>query len=114
MATVRGPIGELKAHAVAYAHIGMEIFPLHLDKTPRTTNGMKDATSDPLVVAGWWDAWPDSLIGCRVPADMVVIDVDPKHNGMATWKLLKETFGELPTTRTHKSGRNDGGGHLWF
>lgn len=113
-AAVLGPIGELKAHAVAYAQSGLEVFPLHLDKTPRTTNGMKDATSDPLVVAAWWDQWPDSLIGCRVPADMVVIDVDPKHNGMSTWKLLKETCGPLPVTRSHKSGRNDGGGHLWF
>ena len=113
-AAVLGPIGELKAHAVAYAESGLEVFPLNADKTPRTANGFKDASSNPLVVAGWWDVWPDSLIGCRVPADLVVIDVDPKHNGMSTWKLLKETFGELPATRAHKSGRNDGGGHLWF
>jgi len=111
---VLGPIGELKAHALAYAAAGLLIFPLNADKTPRTTNGMKDATTDADRIAGWWDQHPDALIGCRIPPDVVVIDVDPKHNGMSTWKLLKETFGELPLTRSHKSGRNDGGGHLWF
>jgi hypothetical protein len=113
-APVLGPIGELKAHATAYADVGLLIFPLNADKTPRTTNGMKDATTDVDQVATWWDQWPDALIGCRIPPDVVVIDVDPKHNGMSTWKLLKETFGDLPLTRSHKSGRNDGGGHLWF
>lgn len=105
---------ELKTHAVAYAAAGFAVFPLHADKTPRTINGMKDATTDQAVVAAWWDRWPDALIGCRVPIGVVVIDVDPKHNGMATWKLLKDTHGPLPATRAHRSGRNDGGGHLWF
>ncbi|MGH9001908.1 MAG: bifunctional DNA primase/polymerase, partial [Acidimicrobiia bacterium] len=111
---VVGQIGELKGHALAYAAAGFAVFPLHGDKTPRTTNGMKDATTDPAAVTGWWDRWPDALIGCRVPEDVVVIDVDPKHNGMATWKALKHEHGELPHTRGHHSGRNDGGGHLWF
>lgn len=105
---------DLKTHALAYAAAGLAIFPLHPNKTPRTTNGMKDATTDPATVSAWWDRWPDALIGCRIPPDTVVIDVDPKHNGMATWKLLKETHGSLPTTRGHQSGRQDGGGHLWF
>jgi hypothetical protein len=111
---VLGDIGELKAHAIAYANLGLEVFPLNADKTPRTLSGMKDATTDADRIGAWWDQWPDALIGCRIPPDVVVIDVDPKHNGMTTWKLLKETFGELPLTRSHKSGRNDGGGHLWF
>lgn len=113
-APVLGPIGNLGAHALIYASAGLAIFPLHADKTPRTTNGMKDATTDPDLIKAWWQLWPDALIGCRIPADLVVIDVDPKHSGMATWKLLKDTYGKLPATRAHQSGRNDGGGHLWF
>jgi bifunctional DNA primase/polymerase-like protein/AAA domain-containing protein len=113
-APVLGPIGDLGAHALIYAAAGLCVFPLHPDKTPRTTNGMKDATTNPDTIAAWWDRWPDALIGCRIPIDIVVIDVDPKHSGMATWKALKETYGKLPATRTHQSGRNDGGGHLWF
>jgi KaiC/GvpD/RAD55 family RecA-like ATPase len=114
VAPVLGPIGDLSSHALNYAEAGMEVFPLFADKTPRTANGMKDATSDVAVVASWWERWSDALIGCRIPPDMVVIDVDPKHNGMATWKALRETYGEGPFTRGHQSGRNDGGGHLWF
>lgn len=113
-APVLGPIGDLGAHALLYAAAGLEVFPLHPDKTPRTEHGMKDATTDAGQVEAWWKRWPDSLIGCRVPPGVVVIDVDPKHSGMGTWKLLKDTFGKLPVTRTHQSGRNDGGGHLWF
>lgn len=105
---------DLKTAALAYAAAGLAIFPLHANKVPRTTNGMKDATTKPDQIAVWWDTWPDALIGCRIPADQVVIDVDPKHNGMATWKLLRETYGTLPATRAHRSGRGDGGGHLWF
>lgn len=113
MSAVLGPIGSLGGHALAYAARGLEVFPLHADKTPQTEHGMKDATTDVNRVEAWWDRWPDALIGCRIPAGVVVIDVDPKHSGMATWKLLKDTFGKLPLTRTHQSGRNDGGGHLW-
>lgn len=108
------PKVDLKTHALAYAAGGLAVFPLHADKTPRTTNGMKDATTDQSAIGAWWDRWPDALIGCRIPADTVVIDVDPKHNGMATWKLLKDTHGPIPPTRAHQSGRGDGGGHLWF
>lgn len=113
-APVLGPIGDLGAHALIYAAAGLAIFPLHADKTPRTTNGMKDATTNTDQIEAWWAQWPDALVGCRIPPDLVVIDVDPKHSGMGTWKLLKDTYGKLPATRTHQSGRNDGGGHLWF
>jgi hypothetical protein len=113
-APVLGPIGDLGAHALLYAGAGLEVFPLHPDKTPRTTHGMKDASTDKATVEAWWAQWPDALIGCRIPAGIVVIDVDPKHSGMTTWKALKDAFGMLPVTRTHQSGRNDGGGHLWF
>lgn len=113
-APVLGPIGDLGAHALIYAAASLAVFPLHPDKTPRTTNGMKDATTDTETIKAWWQMWPDALIGCRIPADLVVIDVDPKHSGMGTWKALKDTYGKLPSTRAHQSGRNDGGGHLWF
>lgn len=114
MAAVLGHIGDLKSWALLYATAGLEIFPLHPDKTPRTANGMKDATTDPATIDTWWTTWPNALIGCRIPPDVVVLDVDPKHNGMATWAALKTSHGPTPKTRGHRSGRNDGGGHRWF
>lgn len=113
-APVLGPIGDLAAHALHYAAAGFAVFPLHADKTPRVEHGMKDATTDPNTITTWWNAWPDALIGCRIPPDIVVLDIDPKHSGMGTWKALKDTYGKPPATRTHQSGRNDGGGHLWY
>jgi hypothetical protein len=109
-----GTIGSLRGHALAYASQGLEVFPLHPDKTPRTPNGMKDATTSLAQVESWWELWPEALIGCRVPEAFLLFDIDPKHGGIGTWVALKDTFGELPTTRVHKSGRGDGGGHLWF
>jgi hypothetical protein len=105
---------QLKDVAVAYARPGLEIFPLKPDKAPYTVHGPYDATTDIDTIEVWWTSWPDALIGHRIPPDDIVIDVDPESNGMTTWKLLKDTYGPLPPTRTHLSGRNDGGGHLWF
>jgi hypothetical protein len=116
---VAGQAGEtvtttLLAHAIEYAKLGLQVFPLKPDKTPYTTHGMKDATDDVLQITEWWTQWPDALIGCRVPEDVVILDVDPKSKGDTTWRKLKAEHGEHQTTRTHLSGRGDGGGHLWF
>jgi hypothetical protein len=108
------PSHDLGSYALGYAAAGHHVFPLKADKTPYTEHGMLEATDDIRQVEAWWDVWPDALIGCRVPADVVIIDVDPKADGMNTWRALRESFGAPPVTRTHRSGRGDGGGHLWF
>ena len=105
---------DLPSAAVDYARAGFEVFPLHENKAPRTTNGMKDATTDEAVVKQWWSQWPDALIGCRVPRDVVILDIDTRHGGMATWTALRTAYGTPPSTRAHYSGRGDKGGHLWF
>jgi hypothetical protein len=104
-------LGEWAAH---YARAGFEVFPLNADKAPLSTNGMNDATSNPAIVAAWWKEHPDALIGCRVPADTVILDIDPRHNGHDTWQALQDSYGPLPDTRHHYSGRGDGGHHQWF
>ena len=44
---------------------------------------------------------------------MVVFDIDPRNKGLDTWDKI--TAGhDMPTTRLHKSGRNDGGFHIWW
>lgn len=107
-------LSELGEHAVAYARAGLEVFPLNADKTPATAHGMKDATSDPERVAAWWRSRPDALIGCRIPADVVVLDLDPRHGGLDTWAALEDTYGSATAEQSHASGRNDGGRHLWY
>ena len=121
MASPLPVIGDLKGHAVEYARQGLEIFPVDAaTKQPmaahvRGAPSQYGATADPEVVAGWWDRWPDALIGHRLPEDQCVIDIDPRHGGDKTWKLLREELGlPYPDTRLHVSGREDGGGHAWF
>lgn len=102
-----------------YAHIyatnhHLEVFPLNPDKTPRTPSGMKDASDDPGIIAAWWRHQPDSLIGCRIPDHVIVLDVDPRHRGDEQWEALTTEHGPAPATRRHRSGRNDGGFHIWL
>lgn len=122
--TVASPldvIGGLPQHAVGYAVEQLEVFPVDPgSKRPMAAvvhgaPSQYSATTDVDLVAEWWDRWPTALIGHRLPADQIIIDIDPRHGGAATWQALREHFGLAPaTTRIHMSGRGDGGGHVWF
>jgi hypothetical protein len=112
IAPVLGPIGSLTDQACSYAELGFEVFPANpRDKTPLTSQ--LSATTDLDTIEAWWSEWPEALIGHRISPLHLLLDVDPRHNGMSTWRALK---AEMPvfTTRTHRSGRGDGGGHIWF
>lgn len=107
--------------ASQYAAAGYAVFPLHPGtKTPRTRNGMKDATTDVAQIRGWWTDTANtpnasqSPIACRVPEAMVILDIDPRHGGDATWDLLCRLNSPPDIGRAHRSGRGDGGRHLWF
>lgn len=110
------PSAEVLAQAaLGYARAGLNVFPVKPDKAPFTEHGMKEATSDIDQVVEWWRQWPHALIGCRVPEDVVILDIDTRHGGMDTWKALRANHDKpIPPTRAHHSGRNDGGGHIWF
>lgn len=115
IAPVLGPIGSLVEHAYSYAGFGLEVFPVNpKDKTPLTSQ--HQATVDLDSIEAWWSQWPEALIGHRTAEDVVILDIDPRHGGLATWQALKEEIGEsaFPVTRVHYSGRGDGGGHAWW
>lgn len=101
-------------HALRYAQNGHEIFPCKPDKAPYTDNGMKDATTNQKQIRAWWTQWPDALIAARIPPDVVVLDIDPRHGGDQTWHELEQAYAPIPLTRSHRSGRNDDGFHGWF
>jgi len=101
-------------HALAYAASGLEVFPLKANKTPYTEHGMKEAARDAATITTWWRHHPEALIGARVPDDVAVLDLDPRHGGVDTWELLEQTYSPATVTRWHASGRGDGGRHLWF
>jgi replicative DNA helicase len=102
----------LLPEALSYAAAGALIFPLNADKTPQTRNGMKDGSADHDVVSKAWR--DDSIIGCRIPEKLVLLDIDPRHGGLTVWNALIEAYGPIPVGRQHHSGRNDGGFHAWF
>jgi hypothetical protein len=123
--------------ALAYAAAGYAVFPLRgklpfgncpacEPRSPRyrphegtdcrheLCHGLYAATSDPVRVGRWWGRWPQANIGGRVPANLLVVDVDPRHGGLARLAELERDHGPLPPTRASISGRGDGGQHLWF
>jgi predicted P-loop ATPase len=120
----------LVGHAIAYARRGWPCFPLHAPlgdrgctcgdseckragKHPRTQHGLKDATTDEATIRGWWQQWPDAPIGISTgPAGLVVIDIDPRAGGVATWSALVTSNDPLPPTPTVKTG--GGGSHIYL
>lgn len=110
------PIGSLLPDALAYAQRGWAIFPTNPEtKAPLTEHGAHDATTTTAQLEAWWREHPRALIGHRLDGDHVILDVDPRHNGHITWRVLKERLRiQGLVTRVHYSGRNDGGGHIWW
>lgn len=105
--------------ALHYASLGWKIFPCHgitdqgkctsgtalgdstsPGKRPATTNGHKDATSDPETIKRWWYSEPHYNIGVNCKASgFFVIDVDPRNGGHKSFKRLLDLLGE-PLSRT--------------
>lgn len=104
------PVLEL---ALAYAARGWPVFPLYSvadgqcscgkpdcgspAKHPRTPHGLKDASTDPATIRGWWAQWPDANVGIRTGNGHVVLDVDGPE-GEAALADLERQHGALPTT----------------
>ncbi len=116
--------------ALRYLSLGWPVLPLHHPlsngscscakpdcsskaKHPRTKNGVRDASLDPLTVCQWWTQWPEANIGLATGSisQLVVIDIDPRHGGDQSWQ--KWTMqNNIPRTLTTRTG--GGGLHLLF
>lgn len=115
--------------ALAAAGRGLPVFPCHTRtddgccscdqdcgspaKHPLTRRGVLDASKDPEVVAGWWQRWPWANLGMPTgkPSGIVVLDVDPRHDGYATMAKLIAKRSGMDTLEVQTGG---GGVHLWF
>lgn len=100
--------------ALHYARADFLVFPVHADKSPLASNGFYDGTTSVERITDWWTRWPNALLGCRVPTDVVILDIDPRHHGDDVWRALQNEHGQVVTGREHRSGRGDGGRQLWF
>jgi Bifunctional DNA primase/polymerase, N-terminal/Primase C terminal 1 (PriCT-1) len=99
--------------AVRYAERGLPVFPVR-GKLPLTEHGFKDASTDVDTIRGWYERWPDANVAIPTgPASgLVVLDVDPRHDGGKSLAALEEKHGPLPLTLEVRTG--GGGRHLFF
>lgn len=114
--------------AQTYAAKGIPVFPITIswdpekqktNKRPLTTNGFRDATTDPDTITRMFDRQVNSgavlAVGLHPgPAGYVIIDldIDERVDGLACWQDLCQLYGnpgDVPTVLTASGGR-----HLWF
>ena len=88
--------------------------------TPTSTGttcrtGWSDATTDERLIRRWFARWPNANVGIRTGRRRRAsssLDVDPRHGGDTTLRLLQSAHGRLPDTPEAVTG--GGGRHLLF
>jgi hypothetical protein len=74
-------------------------------------HGVKDATSSTQIVEEWWTRYPQLNIGIATD-NLLVIDVDPCHNGYESLAALEEQHDAIPHTWCVRTG--SGGLHIYL
>ena len=74
-------------------------------------NGVNSATTDSGIVKHWWQLAPLANIGVS-SRNLIPLDVDVRHDGLASLAALEEENGKLPPTWTVITG--SGGLHYYF
>jgi hypothetical protein len=97
--------------ALRLAEKGLAVIPcMPADKRPACRHGVREATTDPAVIAEWWGYNPRYNIGIATGAisDVFVTDIDNKDdvNGEAELRKLEAAHGPLPATVEIITGGN--------
>jgi Bifunctional DNA primase/polymerase, N-terminal/AAA domain/Primase C terminal 1 (PriCT-1) len=79
---------------------------------PLTPHGCKDASLDEAQVREWWKKNPRANIALATGVKFWVLDIDPRHGGDETLRLLIAKHGPLPDTVQAMTG--GGGRHYLF
>jgi len=105
--------GLMVEYALANVAVDRRVFPANArTKEPLIRAYHDKATVDPEQATKWWDRWPDALLGHVPDEDVIILDIDPRHNGDQTWEGLGGV--DIASERRHCSGRGDGGTHQWY
>jgi len=132
LATEALPGGFLTA-ARAYAAQGWAVMPIYVPdstapggcscgrpacdspaKHPTSQRGVLQASRRDRQLESWAAAQPEANIGIRTGADsdLIVLDIDTRHGGLASLAELEARHGALPPTRRSQTG--SGGFHYLF
>lgn len=85
-----------------------------MGKHPMTPTGLKEGTTDREQIRRWWAQWPDANLGIVTgeASGIIVLDVDPRHNGRESLGELMQEHGELPESVEARTGSD--GMHIFF
>jgi hypothetical protein len=117
--------------ALAYVAWGWPVFPLLAfgeahpytgeisdGKKPASQHGFKDATTDAERIAGWWKRHPTHNIGLPTGLLFDVVDIDPRHGGMESYRAViaaEDEKGEGLIPDSHaKVVTGNGGWHFYI
>lgn len=79
--------------------------------------GVKDATTDPKIIRGWWNSFPLANIGiaCGKLSNLFLLDIDEKHDGLGTLTNLEKEHGEFtPSDYCGRVITGGGGYHFYY
>jgi len=105
----------ISAAAAEYAAQGYPVLPLRpATKIPATRYGKNDASADVKQVAAWFPPDTDRNVGILTgeQSRLLVVDIDPRNGGTASFERWERTYGKLPETKRAMTG--GGGRHLYF
>jgi putative DNA primase/helicase len=122
---------KLKKYALRYAAKGLAVVPMHSvqdgfctcyrgdacdhkGKHPRTSHGVKDASTDRSQILRWWKEYPKANIGIATGkvSGITVLDIDPRNGGRKTLKRLESKLGKTTASVIAETG--GGGAHYYF
>jgi hypothetical protein len=101
--------------AILYARAKIPVFPLRPGmKTPATSNGFKDATTDLHQVRSWWSYCDSYNIGIATGHKFDVLDVDIKSGQPGAESLERLRVAALTVGVWGAAGTPSGGRHVLF
>jgi hypothetical protein len=74
-------------------------------------NGLLSASTDSCIIIDWFNAAPNANLGVCTDR-LIVIDIDPRHDGDASFQALECEHGAMPLTWRALTG--GGGEHVLF
>jgi hypothetical protein len=111
--TAASPLSQLEC-ALSYAALELPVFPTKPNKSPYTSRGFKEATTDEATIRQRWKEHPDAGIGIPTgnASGLLVLDRDDRHGGDASLSALIKQHGDLPPTQ--QASTPSGGAHYVF